>query len=210
MSVLTCTHTLTQIKLYMWSISVSLPRCESLAIPDAGWSAEPAWPETIRDPRGGCTSQWALRPWLKHQPLSMQRWREEREGGGEEITKNRWRDWEFSSISCLCSWLKEGFVHHFMAVRRGGVFHLFFIAHNTPPPNLTTHTYCTCIGEFIFAAVTFKLVGLARVWDVKILAQTRRRACIRLQQPVDYHHRNVAISFDICGFDMYLSEGRFR
>lgn len=86
-----CTHTHThteQIELCMWSISVSLPHCESLAIPDAGWSAEPAWPETIRDPRGGCTSQWALRPWLKHQLLSMQRWREEKEREGRDHKKD--------------------------------------------------------------------------------------------------------------------------
>lgn len=102
MIVLMYTHTHTeQIELCMWSISVSLPHCESLAIPDAGWSAEPAWPETIRDPRGGCTSQWALRPWLKHQLLSMQRWREEKEREGRDH-KKRWRNWEFSSISRLC------------------------------------------------------------------------------------------------------------
>lgn len=73
-------HTLTDRALYVQHL-ISLPRRESLAIPDAGWSAEPAWPETISDPRGGRTSQWAPRPWLKHQPLSARRRREERETG---------------------------------------------------------------------------------------------------------------------------------
>lgn len=87
------------------SVSISLPHCESLAIPDAGWSAEPGWPETISDPRGGCTLQWALRPWLKHQPHSMQRQRQDRKRGGSQ-KKEWWRSEEFSSICCLCCWLK--------------------------------------------------------------------------------------------------------
>lgn len=98
------THTQTDSAL-CGSVSISLPHCESLAIPDAGWSAEPGWPETISDPRGGCTLQWALRPWLKHQPHSMQRqWQDRKEGG---VTKKEWwRSVEFSSICCLCCWLK--------------------------------------------------------------------------------------------------------
>lgn len=82
-----CTHTHTQFCALCGGVSISLPHRESLAIPDAGWSAEPGWPETISDPRGGCTLQWALRPWLKHQPLSMQRWRRDRRGRESEITK---------------------------------------------------------------------------------------------------------------------------
>lgn len=34
--------------------------------------------------------------------------------------------------------------------------------------------------------------------------------CIRAQQLVDYQSYNAAICFDICGFDMYLKERRFR
>lgn len=83
-----CTHTHTQTDSALCGgVSISLPHGESLAIPDAGWSAEPGWPETISDPRGGCTLQWALRPWLKHQLLSMQRWRRDRRGGKRKITK---------------------------------------------------------------------------------------------------------------------------
>lgn len=177
----------------MWSIPVSPPRSESLAIPDAGWSAEPAWPETIRDPRGGCTSQWAPRPWLKHQPLSMPRWREEGEKGGRGDHKKRWRDSEFSSISCLCSWLKEGFVHHFMSWRKVGLYCTL------------THTAetGTCKAEPHMWVYLW-----ARRENIPTL--THKRTCIRPQQPVDYHGCNVAISFDICGFDMYLNRGRFR
>lgn len=82
-----CTHTHPDSAL-CGGVSIPLPPCESLAIPDAGWSAEPGWPETISDPRGGCTLQWALRPWLKHQPLSMQRWRPDRRGADERSQKD--------------------------------------------------------------------------------------------------------------------------
>lgn len=102
-----CTRTHTQTDSALCgSVSISLPHCESLAIPDAGWSAEPGWPETISDPRGGCTLQWAPRPWLKHQPHSYATPTTRQKGGGGSQKNEWWRSVEFSSICCLCCWLK--------------------------------------------------------------------------------------------------------
>lgn len=183
--------------------SPSLPHCKSLAIPDAGWSAEPGWPETISDPRGGCTSQWAPRPWLKHQLLSMQHWQEERgKKWGGIVISFWWRNWEFSSISCLCSWLKEGFcsLHYEQnSIRRGDWLQLFFTTSNTLISMHMTENY---------NVVHFHISQTWEAWDINMLTQTYR--CTRLHQPVDYCNSNVAISFDICGFDMYLRERRFR
>lgn len=133
------------------SVSISLPHCESLAIPDAGWSAEPGWPETISDPRGGRTLQWALRPWLKHQPLSMQRWRPDRKGGKKGRSQKRWRSPEFSCICCLYSWLK-------------GRFCLLF--YELGSPLLLPNTHVSARGR---KAESGFPVGTLTAWDGPIL-----------------------------------------
>lgn len=91
-----------------------------------------------------------------------------RERRGKRDHIKRWRDWEFSSISCLCSWLKEGFAHHFMSWKRGVGLHLFFIVHNIPLPPLTaTHILYTHWGIGTWFILNSRIQTCVRCVDIQ-------------------------------------------